>query len=175
MKALVVIDMQNDFITGSLANSEAQKIVDPICNLIKSGQFDKIIFTRDTHDWDYLNTPEGKKLPVEHCIKNTAGWCIEDKLLKTAGDTALYVDKKTFAYDKWGINFPAFNHEDVELTLVGTCTDICVVSNALVMKSVFPRAKISVIVNLCAGTTLENHRAAIDIMEACQVEIEIGV
>lgn len=175
MKALIVIDMQNDFITGSLANPEAQKIVDPICELIKSGRFDKIYFTRDTHDWDYLNTPEGKKLPVEHCIKNTAGWCVADKLLKAAGDNCSYIGKNTFGYNHWVITFPEWNEEGVELTLVGTCTDICVISNALIMKSAFPKAKITVIENLCAGTTPENHKAAIDVMKACQIEIESWV
>lgn len=128
MRTLIVVDMQNDFIDGSLGTKEAQAIVPAVAAKIKEYQEhgDEIIFTRDTHTKDYLNTPEGKQLPVEHCIKGTHGWEIAAGL---EVEGATYIDKPTFGWTHW--NERKFD----EVELVGLCTDICVVSNALILKA----------------------------------------
>ena len=163
-KILAIIDMQNDFIDGSLANAAAAAIVPGIADAIKS--YDEVIFTRDTHDENYLSTAEGKKLPIEHCLRGTHGWEIRKELLDAAPVRAI-VDKPTFGWLGWDLSLKP---ED-ELTLVGTCTDICVVSNALILKAKYPESKISVIESLCAGLTEEKHKAAIETMRSCQVDI----
>ena len=172
-KILIVVDMQYDFIDGALANKDAQKIVKPIADFIKENSFDQIIFTRDTHGKDYLNTPEGKKLPVTHCLEGTKGWVVHEDILNAAidSDTPYYfVDKPTFGYRGWlwGADF-MYDHD--EITVVGTCTDICVVSNVLILKAAFPEARIEVVGDLCAGLTPEKHKAALDVMESCQVDV----
>lgn len=167
-QVLIVVDMQNDFINGSLANPDAEAIVEPMCEFIKDFK-GGIIFTRDTHSINYLNTPEGKKLPVEHCIRETAGWCINDKLLKAArGHEWTVLDKPTFG----SLNWDSFCNlsKDVDIYLCGTCTDICVISNALILKATFPEANIYVIPDLCAGLTKEKHEAAISVMNSCQID-----
>ena len=166
-KAFIVIDMQNDFVYGSLANADAQTIVVPIANAVKG--FDGSVFaTRDTHTKDYLLSSEGKNLPVEHCIKNTQGWEIVPEIQTALNEQkATILDKPTFGYLDWGC-LKGFD----EATLVGTCTDICVVSNALILKALYPDLRVKVIPSLCAGTTKENHLAAIAVMQCCQVEIE---
>ena len=165
-KALVVIDMQNDFIDGALANPDAQAIVRPIAQAVL--QFDGDLFaTRDTHAESYLQTPEGKLLPVAHCIKNTHGWEIADEIATALKNrSATVIDKPTFGNLAWQ---PLADYD--EITLVGTCTDICVVSNALILKALYPNAKIAVDGTLCAGTTKSNHDAALQVMRCCQVEI----
>lgn len=163
-KILAVIDMQNDFIDGSLANEAAAAIVLGIADAIKD--YDEVIFTRDTHDENYLSTAEGKKLPIEHCVCGTHGWEIRKELLDAAPIRAI-IDKPTFGWLGWDLNLKP---ED-ELTLVGTCTDICVVSNALILKAKYPESKISVIESLCAGLTEEKHKAAIETMRSCQIDI----
>ena len=164
MKTLIVIDMQNDFIDGSLGTDEAVKIVDNVRNKIKEykDRGDEVIFTRDTHHDDYMQTNEGKHLPVVHCIEGTAGWEIREGL-DTSG--CRIIDKPSFGYIGWN----EFDFEEVEL--VGLCTDICVVSNALILKAFFPEIKISVDASCCAGVTPESHEAALQTMRACQVEI----
>lgn len=164
-KLLIVVDMQNDFIDGSLGNKEAQAIVDPVVDYVKNFYGD-VIFTLDTHNKDYLNTQEGKKLPVEHCIQNTNGWNITEKLAPYANWT---VKKPTFGSTKLVEIIEAEDFEEIELC--GLCTDICVVSNALLLKAHFPEAKISVHKNLCAGVTPESHEAAITTMQMCQINI----
>lgn len=163
-KTLIVIDMQNDFIDGALGTKEAVAIVDNVKKKIdeyeKNG--DEVIFTRDTHQKDYLETPEGKKLPVEHCIEGTKGWEIADGLER---ENARYINKPTFGYTGWSSK----NFEEIEL--VGLCTDICVVSNALILKAQFPDTKISVDSSCCAGVTPETHKAALETMKMCQIEI----
>ena len=163
-KTLIVVDMQKDFIDGALGTKEAVAIVENVKKKIAEYQAngDEIIFTRDTHQADYLNTNEGKHLPVEHCIEGTEGWKI-DKELEVEG--ALYIDKPTFGYMNW----KAYDLEEVEL--VGLCTDICVVSNALILKAVYPEIKVCVDARCCAGVTPESHRAALTTMKMCQVEI----
>ncbi len=165
MKTLIVIDMQNDFIDGALGTKEALEIVENVKNKIaeyRAGK-DKIIFTRDTHGENYLDTPEGKKLPVKHCIKGTSGWQIKDGLTI---DGDVIIDKPSFGYTGWsGMEFE-------EIELVGLCTDICVVSNALILKALFPDVKISVDSACCAGVTPETHNAALATMKMCQIEIK---
>lgn len=163
-KTLIVIDMQNDFIDGSLGTKEAETIVDNVRKKIEEYKENghQIIFTRDTHHEDYLNTNEGKHLPVVHCIEGTHGWEIT-KRLDTKG--SIIIDKPSFGY----INWKDYSFEEVEL--VGLCTDICVVSNALIIKASFPEIKVSVDAGCCAGVTVESHEAALLTMKMCQVEV----
>ena len=163
-KTLIVVDMQNDFITGSLGTKEAQDIVQKVKNKIAEyqKQGDEIIFTRDTHQTDYLNTPEGKKLPVEHCIEGTVGWQIAEGL---EVDEAVYIDKPTFGWTHW--NDRTFE----EIEMVGLCTDICVVSNALILKATFPEVEITVDASCCAGVTPATHNAALETMKMCQINV----
>lgn len=163
-KTLIVVDMQNDFIDGSLGTKEAVAIVDNVKNKIAEYQANgyEIIFTRDTHQADYLNTNEGKHLPVEHCIEGTDGWKIREGL-EVLG--AIYIDKPAFGYMNWR----DYDLEEVEL--VGLCTDICVVSNALIIKATYPEIKVTVDASCCAGVTPESHTAALITMKMCQVEV----
>lgn len=163
-KTLIVVDMQNDFITGSLGTKEAQDIVQKVKNKIAEYQKrgDEIIFTRDTHQTDYLNTPEGKKLPVEHCIEGTVGWQIAEGL---EVDEVVYIDKPTFGWTHW--NDRTFE----EIEMVGLCTDICVVSNALILKATFPEVEITVDASCCAGVTPATHNAALETMKMCQINV----
>lgn len=164
MKLLVVVDMQKDFIDGALGTKEAVAIVDNVKKKIAAYQADgdEIIFTRDTHQPDYLNTNEGKYLPVEHCIEDTDGWRIQEDL-EVPG--AIYINKPTFGY----LNWKEYNLEEVEI--IGLCTDICVVSNALIIKAIYPEIKVTVDANCCAGVTPESHTAALTTMKMCQVEV----
>ena len=163
-KTLIVVDMQNDFIDGALGSKEAVAIVENVKNKIAKYQEngDEIIFTRDTHQTDYLNTNEGKNLPVEHCIQGTDGWKIQEGL-EVPG--AIYIDKPTFGYMNW----KDYNLEEVEM--VGLCTDICVVSNALIIKATYPEIQVSVDASCCAGVTPESHMAALATMKMCQVKV----
>ena len=163
-KTLIVVDMQKDFIDGSLGTKEAEAIVEKVKNKIDQykEQGDEIIFTRDTHKENYLNTNEGRHLPVVHCIKGTDGWRIAEGL-EIPG--AIYVDKPSFGYMNW----KDYHLEEVEL--VGLCTDICVVSNALIIKATYPEIKVTVDARCCAGVTPESHKAALTTMKMCQVEV----
>ncbi len=163
-KTLIVIDMQNDFIDMALGTKEAVAIVPnvkaKIAEYLKNG--DEIIFTRDTHSENYLETPEGKKLPVPHCIRGTKGWEIADGLY---AEGAKIIDKPTFGYRDWQNE----TFEDVEI--IGLCTDICVVSNALIIKANFPEANVKVDSSCCAGVTPESHEAALLTMKMCQIDV----
>ena len=163
-KTLIVVDMQKDFIDGALGTKEAVAIVEKVKAKIAQYQQagDEIIFTRDTHQPDYLETSEGKYLPVEHCIEGTDGWKIAEGL-EVPG--AIYINKPNFGYMNW----KDYNLEEVEL--VGLCTDICVVSNALIIKATYPEIKVSVDAGCCAGVTPESHKAALTTMKMCQVEV----
>ena len=163
-KTLIVVDMQKDFIDGALGTKEAVAIVENVKKKIARYQQngDEIIFTRDTHQSDYLNTNEGKNLPVEHCIEGTDGWKIQEGL-EVPG--AIYIDKPTFGY----LNWKEYNLEEVEM--VGLCTDICVISNALIIKATYPEIQVSVDANCCAGVTPESHMAALTTMKMCQVKV----
>ena len=169
MKILCVIDMQNDFIDGALGTPEAVKIVDNVREKIekyrKNG--DTVIFTRDTHYENYMDTAEGKNLPVPHCIKGTDGWQISAKL--EVGDSKV-IDKPTFGSTELGEYVAGLkNVESIEL--IGLCTDICVISNALLLKANFPETPISADSSCCAGVTPESHSNALSAMKMCQIEI----
>ncbi len=170
MKTLIVVDMQNDFIDGSLGTKEAVAIVDNVVN--KIAQYREagatVVFTRDTHQTDYLETPEGRKLPVEHCIEGTDGWQISKAL--EVGES-LIIDKPTFGWTGWVETREKFDLDFSEIELVGLCTDICVVSNALMLKALFPEAVISVDAGCCAGVTPETHNAALATMKMCQIDV----
>lgn len=164
-KTLIVIDMQNDFIDGALGSAEARAIVDNVKKKIreyKAGGHE-IIFTRDTHKEDYLQTSEGKKLPIKHCIKGTKGWQIADGLYD---GNSLCIDKPSFGWLGWN----DMEFDDIEI--VGVCTDICVVSNALILKAMFPDSDITVDASCCAGVTPSSHTAAIETMRMCQINIK---
>lgn len=163
-KTLIVVDMQNDFITMALGTKEAQAIVPNVKAKIKEylSRGDEVIFTRDTHQSDYLSTPEGKKLPVEHCIRDTKGWHIADGVY---AEGCRIIDKPNFGWPHWDKE----QFESVEL--VGLCTDICVVSNALIIKACFPDIPVSVDASCCAGVTIESHLAALKTMQMCQVDV----
>ena len=168
---LVVVDMQNDFIDGALGSAEAQAIVPKVVEKIKSYPDDCIIATRDTHESDYLQTSEGKYLPVEHCIKGTKGWEIREEV-SLVMPKALLVDKPTFGSTQLvRLLQSEYANEEIEIELVGLCTDICVVTNALLLKTGLPDVKISVDGSCCAGVTPESHAAALLTMKMCQVEV----
>lgn len=163
-KTLIVIDMQKDFIDGSLGTKEAVAIVPnvkaKIAKYVEVG--DEIIFTRDTHQENYLETNEGKHLPVEHCIKGTDGWKIANDL---EVEDAIYIDKPSFGYMDWK------DYDLQEVEIVGLCTDICVVSNALIIKATYPEINVTVDASCCAGVTPESHSAALTTMKMCQVNV----
>lgn len=163
-KTLIVVDMQKDFIDGALGTKEAVAIVENVRKKIAEYQAngDEIIFTRDTHQPNYLETNEGKHLPVEHCIEGTEGWQIGEGL---EVEGAIYIDKPSFGFMNW----KDYDLEEVEI--VGLCTDICVVSNALIIKATYPEIRVSVDASCCAGVTPESHEAALTTMKMCQVEV----
>lgn len=165
-RVLIVVDMQHDFVDGSLGTPEARAIVENVKNKIReyheSGN--KIIFTRDTHTEEYLTTNEGKHLPYEHCIHGTHGWNIIPGIEVPDCE---YIDKPTFGWNHW--NKYDFNESEIEL--IGLCTDICVVSNALILKATFPEANITVDASCCAGVKPESHKAALTTMKMCQINV----
>lgn len=171
-KALVVIDTQNDFIAGPLGSEAAVNAVKHIVDEIK--KFDGDIYaTIDTHDPDYLSTQEGKNLPVEHCIKMTEGWLIHKDILTALGSKKYRsIQKDTFGSMKLASLLKDKKYDDI--TLVGICTDVCVISNALILKSNLPNAKIRVISRCCAGTDADAHRAALKVMKNCHIEVIRG-
>ena len=169
---LIVVDMQKDFIDGALGTAEAVAIVDNAVKKIEefSGE---IIATFDTHYEDYMQTAEGGKLPVPHCIKGTDGWCLNEKIAKAVnqkGYTA--VEKITFG----SVDLPKIIKniaagEDFTIELIGLCTDICVVSNALLLKANFPECEITVDSSCCAGVTPGTHESALETMKCCQINV----
>lgn len=172
MKLLIVIDMQNDFVTGCLGTPEARAIVPKVKKKIEEwqkdcwqGNYDKMLmFTRDTHGNDYLDTPEGKKLPIPHCIERTDGWKIVDGLEQP---NCRYINKQTFGWNHWGM----IGNQFKEIHICGVCSDICVVTNALILKTMYPGAEIIVDASCCAGTTPQAHRAAMEVMKSCQITV----
>lgn len=173
-KLLIVVDMQNDFIDGALGTAEAQAIVPAVAAHIRTRRAEgyTMIATLDTHGNDYMSTPEGAKLPVPHCIKGTVGWDIRPEILDALGDCQL-VEKPTFG----SIKLPGIvadivaDDPDVTIELLGLCTDICVVSNALLLKAHFPEATLQVKAGCCAGVTPEKHAAALETMASCQIDV----
>lgn len=167
MKYLIVVDMQNDFVSGSLGSEAAEKTVSGILDKVKG--FDgRIIFTRDTHFNDYLQTQEGKNLPVSHCIKDTDGWQIVDELSAYAETV---VDKTAFGSMDLPNVIGEFSDDVEEIQLCGLCTDICVISNAVILKSAFPEAEIAIDSSCCAGVSETSHNTALDAMRALQIKI----
>ena len=179
-RILIVIDVQNDFITGALRNEEAIKALPNIVNLLKAEKYDEIHVTMDTHEKDYLNTLEGQKLPVEHCIKGTWGWHMPEEVRKTTAiQNAEIYEKPTFG-SAWMVNHLAATlkwngittfETDYEFTIVGFCTDICVVSNALMLRAHFPNSKITVRKDCVAGVTPKSNESALLTMQMCQIEV----
>ncbi len=180
-KVTVVIDMQNDFLTGALANPDAVNIIPSVLEQIKSADY--VIYTRDTHGSNYSETQEGRNLPVPHCIEGTWGWQIVDDLDPNTLNVRdwvgrwLILDKPSFGdVDIWALG--KFCHlvsnegqENLEVTFCGTCTDICVVSNAMIVKSLYPEMVVNVKADACAGLTPEKHQSALDVMASCQINV----
>ena len=172
-KFLIVVDMQKDFVDGALGTAEAVKIVPNVVEKINS--FDgEIIVTYDTHFENYMETSEGKKLPVPHCIKGTDGWAL-DRQIQNALNGKKYttVEKPTFG----SVELPEIikqmaGNEAFSVELIGLCTDICVVSNALLLKANFPEMNFSVDSSCCAGVTVDSHNAALQTMKMCQIEVK---
>ena len=171
-KILLVIDMQNDFIDGALGTPEAEAIVDRVVEEIRSYPAANVIATRDTHTADYLDSQEGRNLPVSHCIKGTPGWELHPKIAAALG-SAEVIDKPTFGSKELAERLARMAQEDeLDITLVGLCTDICVVSNALLVKAFLPEVPVRVLSACCAGVTPESHQAALDTMKMCQILIQ---
>ncbi len=168
---LVIIDMQNDFITGSLGTENAISVLPKVINKAKSYDYGNIYVTMDTHNSDYLNTLEGKKLPILHCIKGTDGWNIPTELYNYVHNSNI-IEKSSFAsFNLAEKLFLRSQVESIEIELTGVCTDICVISNALLLRSKMPNVKISVDPSCCAGTSVNAHNYAIEIMKMCQIDI----
>ena len=174
-KLLIVVDMQNDFITGALGTSEAQAIVPAVTAHIRNLRAEgyQMIATLDTHCEGYMDTPEGRKLPVPHCIKGTPGWQLREEIAAALGNAVRLVEKPTFG----STALPAIvaeiagDADHVTIELLGLCTDICVVSNALLLKAHFLEADIAVRRACCAGVTPATHEAALATMGCCQIDI----
>lgn len=174
-KILVVVDMQKDFINGVLGTIEAEMIVPKIKQMLDEVPEDTtVIFTKDTHCDNYLDTAEGHKLPVPHCIKDTEGWQIPDELTAPFLYSPFVIEKPTFG----SLELMDYIHDiaadkdwNVELVFCGLVSDICVISNVLTAKAFFPELKISCIKDLCAGTTKEKHEQAFAVMKSCQINI----
>lgn len=167
-KYLIVVDVQKDFVDGALGTPEARAIIPRVKEKIAKAKADgvKIIFTRDTHYDDYMDTNEGRHLPIEHCVALSDGWQLFEGLDAKDGEI---LNKATFGSLRWEDYI--FYQPDLEIELIGLCTDICVVSNALILKAMFPEAKIIVDSSACAGVTPETHEAALTTMKMCQVEV----
>ncbi|ONI38997.1 amidase [Candidatus Epulonipiscium fishelsonii] len=180
-KILVVVDMQNDFIDGVLGTQEAQSIIPNVVAKIKSyiQQGYPVYFTKDIHEEDYLTTQEGKNLPVEHCIRGTLGSKFNKEILKFVKSIqqntlqAIIFEKNGFGSEQLPqyIKNTLIENEEVEIEVVGVCTDICVITNSLVLKTFLPEAKIVVDSSCCAGVTIAKHNNALEAMKSCQIEI----
>jgi nicotinamidase-related amidase len=172
-KILVVVDMQNDFVDGVLGTKEAVGIVDNVVNKIKN--YDgKIIATLDTHYHNYMETLEGKKLPVPHCIRMTNGWLFNEKVADALSKKDYkIVEKQTFGSTKLACEIETIKqiYWDIEIELCGLCSDICVISNALLLRANFPDITITVDASCCAGVTPEKHKAALEVMESNQIDV----
>lgn len=171
-KLLVVIDMQNDFINGALGTAEATRIVDNVVDKIKTFDGD-VVYTKDSHTADYLKTHEGRKLPVQHCLKGTDGWRLHPDIEK------LFLDKQCRGFEKFGFGskeLPLWiekNYPDGldEIVLVGLCTDACIITNAMTLKTFFPETEITVDASCCAGISPEGHNTALCSMKTCQINV----
>ena len=164
-RTLIVIDMQNDFLYGSLKNEAALAIIPHVKKKIEEylTNGDEVIFTRDTHKSDYLSTNEGRHLPIKHCVYGTHGWLITDAL---SYPECRHINKTTFGYRYW-----EYEGDFESIEIVGTCTGICVVSNALILKAQFPEVNITVDASCCACVTPESHKNALEVMKLCQINV----
>ena len=170
-KILIVIDMQNDFIDAALGTKEALSIVEAVKDKIRSCAPENVIATMDTHGENYMETQEGKYLPVPHCIKGSEGWKIRSDIAALLEGAKIY-EKPTFGSTALAADLKELSgREEIELELVGLCTDICVASNALLLKAFMPEVKISVDAACCAGVTPEKHLAALETMRSCQIQV----
>lgn len=177
-KILVIVDMQNDFTTGSLGNPDCVAVISKIVDLVRSKQYDRVFLTQDTHAGDYLNTQEGKRLPVVHCIKDTEGWQIVKPIMNAcmetySKDNISIIEKPAFGCLTLaeGIKEYCTISDIPEIHFAGVCTGICVISNVLITKAAVPEARVCVIENACACVTPASHRNAIEAMKTCQVDI----
>ncbi|MBO6015240.1 MAG: cysteine hydrolase [Lachnospiraceae bacterium] len=171
MKVLIVVDMQNDFIDGALGTKEAVEIVPKVTEKIKHFE-GEVLYTRDTHHKEYLTTQEGENLPVEHCIEGSFGWQIRDEIEALRKNDA--IDKPTFGSVELGQKLQELERTEgpiESITFVGLCTDICVISNAMLVKAFLPEVPLIVDASCCAGVTKESHRQALGAMKACQIRI----
>lgn len=176
MKILVVVDMQNDFIDGALGTREAQAIVSEVIKKIQAFE-GRVIFTRDTHEENYMDTQEGKNLPVVHCVRGTKGWELHPQIDALRKEEP--VDKPTFGSTALGSLLLEQDNElkekggkgIEEITLIGLCTDICVISNAMLIKAFLPEVPVVVDAKCCAGVTPESHENALEAMKMCQIQI----
>lgn len=175
-KVLIIIDMQNDFITGALGNQDCEGAVPQIVKRLETEKYDFIYLTRDTHQSNYMETQEGRNLPVPHCIEGTDGWQIHDDImhavLQTGTDYKI-IDKPTFGSELLGQELKDYiaMNADTELDFVGVCTGICVISNAMIAKAVVPETTINVIASCCACVTPKSHETALEAMKLCQMNI----
>lgn len=169
---LIVVDMQNDFVDGALGTLEAQGIIDNCVRKINSFDGD-IIVTYDTHNSDYLDTNEGRNLPIVHCVKGTRGWELNSKIQKALNNKSYeIIEKNTFGAKKLPLFLKEnYDTDNIEVEFIGLCTDICVISNALLIKAFFPEIEIFADESCMAGVTVEKHKAAIETMKSCQIKI----
>ena len=174
-KILVVIDMQKDFITGALGNEQTRAVVSRVCEKIKASKENadtSIFYTKDTHGEDYLKTMEGAKLPVVHCIEGTDGWELIPEIDKLVREEDYIVCKETFgAKDLISLLQELYPEGVEEIELVGVCTDICVIANAMIIKAYFPNSRIIIDEKCCAGVTEQSHEIALKAMAMCHIEI----
>ena len=170
MNLLIVVDMQNDFINGSLGTKEAQAIVPAVKARILEAMEDRwqVIFTKDTHSIDYLKTQEGKNLPIKHCLRGSDGWQLHPELQDLSIGSSVF-EKGSFGSLELAEYVSSLNPDAIEV--IGLCTDICVVSNALLFKAAMPEAPITVDASCCAGVTPESHRHALETMKMCQIKV----
>lgn len=169
-KVLIVVDMQNDFIDGALGTAEAVAIVPNVKKKIE--EFDGLVlYTRDTHESNYMETQEGKNLPVPHCIKGSKGWEIREELEALRKTDA--IDKVTFGSSELGGKLCEINNEEEieSITFIGLCTDICVISNAMISKATLPEVPIVIEEACCAGVSVESHKRALEAMQVCQMQV----
>lgn len=168
-EVLVVVDMQKDFIDGALGTKEAEDIVENVAEEIRS--FDgEIVFTRDTHTEKYMETQEGRKLPVPHCIRGSEGWQLDQRLESLCTSECKIFDKPTFG----SVELAEYLRKQApeKITLIGLCTDICVISNAIMLKAFLTETEIAVVESCCAGVTPESHKNALEAMKMCQITVE---
>ena len=188
-RILIVIDMQNDFISGVLGTKEAVQTVPKVCKKIREyrDRGDKIFLTKDTHYGDYMSSHEGKYLPIPHCVSGSNGWRINADVAKAACidpesgeiyENSMVLTKSGFGYDRWYASLLSYNRDKElfepvvdEIEVVGLTTNICVVSNVLILRSMLPEVEIVVDASCCAGTTPEAHHAAIEVMRSCHIRI----